>query len=775
MLKNSLAARIFLLVLAIVLVGQLILGALSLRETRSRALQHQQQQLDLAERVVSARLAQARGEAFLDVQLLARDPVIARALSSRVNEALQGQLSDSLRRSPARRVMLIRNPGSVLVDIGLDGAGAPVRAGYWSGALGPVFRVGRGSGFVEAGGQTVMWAGAPVAVDPTLAVVLLYPVGAMLAGEFNKVGLGVHLDFESGSAAQGARPQPVERLQRRLHLTGADSEALSVLLTIAGGSESALLKAAVLTWLPGFGAVLLASLLAALLLQGKVMEPLARLGMRLRAQTAGQLKPIGREFGSRGVGQIAGAFDELAVDIKRLEKQYQRAAFRDEDTGLPNRTLLQQRLSDAIQASRRTHIGLSLLLIGVEQFQGVNDSLGQSAAKALLVGLAERMRGRLREAEGMMEVAPSEVRTTLARVRDDQLAVLLPACDEEQAMHIAARLATLAEEEAVAYEGQWLQSRLRIGIAYCPDHAEDGESLHRAAELALAAARRSDGDCMPFTSALAREREVEISIVPWLHRALDEGQITLRYRPTVALQQQGQLLVEVMPRWDHPERGLVDPKSFVPTQDSTGMVDFLVRWEIDQALSQCVIWRNDGLQVQLSISLGMSEVGVADFPTFVIERLQSYGLTPDALSISVIDGRVADRSAVALQNLTVLDRFGVRLYIDQFGRELASLAYHRSLPLYGVKIDELFVSEMATDEAARHVVAAAVQTAHAVGWKALAKGVENADILQLLRGMSCDFAQGYYFGTPLTAIDFDSWLRHQARRFAGAESLATLA
>ena len=770
-LKNSLAARIILLVLTIVMAGQLAFGVLSVKESRSQAADAQQQMLDLAERIVSNRLGQARAEALLDVQQLARDPVLARALSSRVNEALQGQMNDALRRSSARRVMLVRNPGSVLVDIGLEGAGAPVRAGYWGSALSPMFRVGRGTGFVEAGGQTVMWGAGPIPIDPTLAVVLIYPLGSMLAQDFNKVGLAVHLDIASGAMAQSARGLPTERLQRRLYLSGADSEPISVLLTIAGGSSTTLYQQAVTQWLPAFGGALLLSLLAIALLYRPALEPVARLATRLRAQVAGQLKPIGNEFGRGGLGRVAGAFDELAGDITRLEKQYQRAAFRDEDTGLPNRTLLLQRMSDAVQASRRTHIGLSLLLIGIEQFQAVNDSLGQPAAKALLLGLAERMRTRLREAESMIEMTSTRIPTTLARVRDDQLAVLLPSCDGPQAIQVARRLVALAEEP-VAHEGQWIQSRLRIGVAHCPEHAEDAEALHRAAELALAAARRGDTDCEAFSPELAREREIEISIVPWLHRALDEGQITLRYRPTVALNQQGQLLVEVMPRWDHPERGLVDPKEFVPAQDSTGMVDFLVRWEIDQALGQCQVWRRDGLQVQLSISLGMAEIGVADLPTYLIERLQSYQLPPDALSLSVRDCRPDHRGASALQNLKVLDRFGVRLFLDQFGGDLHSLAFHRGLPLYGVKIDEQFVSAMAIDEAARHVVAAAVQTAHALGWRALAKGVENADTLQLLRGMACDLAQGYYFGTPLTAVDFDSWLSHQARRFTGAEALS---
>ncbi|MFT4101871.1 MAG: EAL domain-containing protein [Burkholderiaceae bacterium] len=765
MFRNSLTTRIVLLVLAIACAGQLILGLIFVRGMQQRASAAGQGQLDLAERVVIARVAQSRADAQGQADQLARDPVIARAYAQNLGDALVAQIQAALRRAGPSRALLARANGVVVADVPGPAAIAPVRSDYWRGAtLAQAFAAGRASGFVAAGGSTVMWTAVPAQFDPNLAIVIVQPIEVFIVAEFARVSVGAQLGLIDAGAA--ASPASAEPHVRRVFLDGSPAGPIAVELRVPTMSMVALLRESLRLWLPAFVIVDLLSVLAAFALCRLTLRPVAALREAIVAQTPDKLRPLEGPFAKGPLGELVAALNALIGQVRERDQSLLRTAFRDPLTSLPNRALLHERLTLALREARKTHRVLALLLIDIERFDAISDSLGAQVADAVVAAVAARLKSTLRPADKLMDVsAGRESHPALARVAGNRFAIVLPGCNGEQALQVAQRIGDVLRSP-IEHEHQEIECSISIGASAFPVHAQDAAGLVRAADIALRWARRSGERIKTFSPEQEREREFHTSMAIDLQKAMANGSLSLRYQPKIALGAGRSAMVEALARWQHPERGVVDPREFVPFAERMGLIGHLSRWAVEQGLTQLVAWRSAEVPVQLSINVSRYDVSSPQFASFVIERLQHHGLPPGALTIEINERALTRHSKEALACLQRLDQAGIKLGIDDFGAGYAALASLRELPVQHVKIDKRFVTQMARDRSAYVIVAAAIRLAHSLQWEAVAEGVEDAETMRMLRELDCDYAQGFYLGKPLQADDYLAWLRHQSRRFA---------
>jgi len=769
--SNSLTTRIVVLVLAVACAGQLVLGSIFVRGMQQRSLAAGQGQLDMAERVVVARVAQSRADALVQATLLARDPVMARAHAQNLGDALIGQLQAALRRAGPARALLVRANGMVVADVAGSAASAPIRIDYWRGTtLAQVFNAGRSSGFVAAGGSMVMWTAVPAQFDPNLAIVIVQPIEAFVVAEFSRVSVGAQLGLIEVQAATA--PVAADPHVRRVFLDGAEAGPVAVELRVPRLSMTELLRESLRLWLPAFLIVSLLSALAAYALCRVVLRPVGRVRQAIAAQAPDGLKPIDGRFGRDPLGQLVAVLNALIEQLRERDQSLRRAAFRDPLTSLPNHALLHERLTLALREARKTHRVLAMLLIDIERFEAISDSLGAQVADAVVAAAAARLKSMLRQADNLLDVSAGRAsHTALARVAGNRFAIVLPGCNGEQALQVAQRVGE-AFRSPIEHERQEIECTISIGAAAFPAHAEDAGGLVRAADIALRWARRSGERIKVFSPEQEREREFQTSMAIDLQKAMTNGSLSLRYQPKITLGAGRIAMAEALARWQHPERGSVDPREFVPFAERMGLIGRLSRWAIEQGLGQLVAWRSVGVPVQLAINVSRYDVSSPQFAAYVIERLRHHGLPSEALTIEISERALTQRSNEALACLRQLDEAGIKLGIDDFGAGYAALASLRELPVQHVKIDKRFVSQMARDRSAYVIVAAAIRLAHSLRWEAVAEGVEDAETMRLLRELGCDHAQGYYLGKPLQADDYLAWLRHQSRRFEHDGALA---
>jgi EAL domain-containing protein (putative c-di-GMP-specific phosphodiesterase class I) len=352
----------------------------------------------------------------------------------------------------------------------------------------------------------------------------------------------------------------------------------------------------------------------------------------------------------------------------------------------------------------------------------------------------------------------------VARLGADDFVIVMPDCTEAQAQRVAARVGD-ALGQPFAIDGQPTRINVHLGIASFPDHGQEPAVLLQAAETALLVGREGKRRISVFDVQLDSERERRMGLLTELRRALDGNELRLVYQPKVALTPDPQLRVEALVRWEHPERGLQNPADFIGFAERTGFIRELTGWVVDHSLRQIVKWRTQGMDVQVGVNLSAVDVRSADLATTIIERLRHYQLPAACLTVEISQAALELEDELILDCLRVLDRFGVKLALDDFTGGVQALALLDRLPVRTVKIERAMLSDLPKDQARQVLVKASIQLAHHKGLQVMAEGVEDAATLALLRTYGCDFAQGYYFGKPLASDALHAWVDHQMRRF----------
>ena len=416
----------------------------------------------------------------------------------------------------------------------------------------------------------------------------------------------------------------------------------------------------------------------------------------------------------------------------------------DELTGLPNRrafyTDVPGRLG-AVDAGRRS----ALLLLDLDRFKEVNDSLGHDVGDRLLVQVGVRLAGQLRATD------------LLARLGGDEFAVLLVNSGHDEAVLVAGKLrAALAEPFLL--EGITLHSSASMGIAVHPDQGNDLTSLMRKADMAMYKAKSTKSGHHVYRSDDDSHGDLRLRTLQELRSAIGDDELELHYQPKVDLATGNVQGVEALVRWNHPTRGLLLPEHFLDLVEEAGLMPGLTRIVLNKALDQAVLWRAQGEQLTVAVNLSASSLVDRDLPDRVGAMIASRGLPASVLTLEVTEEFLLNDRERARDILTRLRVLGVRIAVDDFGTGYSSLAYLRDLPIDELKLDQSFVFPMIDDERAATLVSSAIALAHSLGLQMVAEGVENSVAYNELVRFGCDSAQGYLVSRPVPAGELDVWL-----------------
>jgi diguanylate cyclase (GGDEF)-like protein len=430
---------------------------------------------------------------------------------------------------------------------------------------------------------------------------------------------------------------------------------------------------------------------------------------------------------------------------KQAESALEHQALHDALTDLPNRVLLHDRLQQAIRAAERSRASVALLVMDLDRFKEVNDTFGHHTGDQLLQQLGQRLGSVLRASD------------TIARLGGDEFAVLLPTASVEDARHIAERLLQVLEEP-FSLGGLQLEIDASIGIALSPDHGLDAETLLRRADVAMYVAKRSSTGHALYTADQDEHSPMRLAMVGELRRAIDQNELALYYQPKLSLASGQVTCVEALVRWDHPRHGMLGPDVFVPIAEQTGLIRPLARWVLDAALRQCNRWRQDGLDLSVAVNLSMRNLHDPEVVDMIRLLLLRWGIPPARLLVEITESSLMADAARAMEVLGRLRGMGVSVSIDDFGTGYSSLAYLKRLPVDELKIDKSFVEHVATDRNDAAIVRSTIGLAHDLGLSVVAEGIEDHQTLELLAGMGCDVAQGYFISRPLPVAALGDWL-----------------
>ncbi|KIF67836.1 phosphodiesterase [Streptomyces sp. AcH 505] len=436
----------------------------------------------------------------------------------------------------------------------------------------------------------------------------------------------------------------------------------------------------------------------------------------------------------------------LWIARARAEEQ-----LRDPLTGLPNRQWLLERTWSALEHAESIGARSALVLIDLDRFRSVNDTLGHLAGDRLLLQIADRLKLALpRGAEA-------------ARLGGDEFAVLLPTCDSTTSAQRVARHLVAELSSQLDLDGLTLVLEASAGVAVYPEHALDAEGLLRRADVAMYQAKRDRTGVEVYESKRDSNTPDRLGLLGDLRRALDAGEVELHYQPKVRFD--GQVAgLEALVRWVHPERGQVPPDEFIAIAESSGLMPYLTEYVLETALAQVARWRAQGLMVPVAVNVSPRDVHTPGFAGAVAARLARHGVPPAALQLEITEHVLLEDPQRAADTLAGLTGHGVKMSLDDFGTGYSSLVHLRRLPVSELKIDRSFVAKLAVDNEDAEIVRCTVDLAHSLGLVVVAEGVEDDETWERLRDLGCDAVQGWLVAAAMPPHETTAWLRARGER-----------
>jgi diguanylate cyclase len=436
------------------------------------------------------------------------------------------------------------------------------------------------------------------------------------------------------------------------------------------------------------------------------------------------------------------ATEELAA--KQAENEHQ--AMHDSLTGLPNRVMFQARLAEAIDAARLREGRIAVMLMDLDHFKEVNDTLGHHFGDQLLKEIGPRLSTVLRDDDIM------------ARLGGDEFGVLLPELpDDEVAFSIAGRL---LEElgEPVSVEGLALDVAGSLGIAIYPTHGQNAESLLRRADVAMYSAKEAGGGFETYSPRMDQHNPSRLTLVSQVRPALERGEFVMYFQPKVRLSDGRVAGAEALIRWNHPERGIVSPDEFIPLVEKTVLLRPLTTYVMEHVMRQWKVWAEDGMAIPLAINLSPRSLLDRGLPEEAASMLERFEMPASFLRMELTESFLMSDSGRSDAVLAELSKVGIALSIDDFGTGYSSLSYLKRLPIDEIKIDRSFVMDMHDDGDDFMIVRATVDLGKNLGLRVVAEGVEDRETFDRLADFGCDEAQGYYISRPMPLDEFGRWL-----------------
>jgi len=415
-------------------------------------------------------------------------------------------------------------------------------------------------------------------------------------------------------------------------------------------------------------------------------------------------------------------------------------------TDLPNRSLFSELLDKALEDAQRKEKTLAVLVMDLDRFKEVNDTLGHHIGDQMLQQVALR----LRDAFGWGEV--------IARLGGDEFAVCLLDVSEKDAVSHGQRLIQVLEQP-IPLSDLDIQVGTSVGIALFPSHGRTASLLLQRADVAMYHAKRQRAGLAVYSQEIDPNSVRRLAMLGELRHAIDSDELMLQFQPKIDGRTRVCSGVEALVRWNHPQHGLMLPAEFIGLAEETGLIRPLTRWVLDAALRQCVEWQNRGHRIPVAVNLSVRNLLDPKLADMVRARLKRWNVSPEFLELEITESDIMAEPERALRVLSSLDQMGIKLAVDDFGTGYSSLAYLKRLPVDEIKIDKSFVLGMTQDENDATIVDATIDLAHKLGLRVVAEGVEDLHTANLLGQLGCDFLQGYFISRPVSGDAFIEWLR----------------
>ena len=463
-------------------------------------------------------------------------------------------------------------------------------------------------------------------------------------------------------------------------------------------------------------------------------------------------------------GHLAIALENARlVDQLRAEAaEKAHRASQDALTGLPNRVSFQDRVHQTMETADGRWPA-AVLILGLDRFKEVNDTLGHQTGDGILAQIGDRLRGSLRPGD------------EVARLGGDEFAVLLPAVIDADSAVRTARELLAALERPFHVDDMDVDVSASVGIVLWPDHGRDAGLLLQRADLALDAAKTSQTAIEVYTSERDRTDPQRLGLVRDLRTAIEQGELAVHYQPKVDLETGRVQGVEALVRWHHHTRGFVPPDQFIPVAEHTGLIRPLTTFVLETAAQQCRVWRDAGLDLSVAVNLSARSLADLGLKAEVARVLAHAGLPARVLTLEITESTLMADIGRARTVLDDLSAMGIKLSVDDFGTGYSSLAYLKELPVDELKVDRSFVATLLSDPQDAAIVELMAGLGRSLGLTVVAEGVEDEPTLQRLRNLGCTTAQGYHLSRPLTAAALTTWIEEYHRAAphvpaAGAEA-----
>lgn len=436
----------------------------------------------------------------------------------------------------------------------------------------------------------------------------------------------------------------------------------------------------------------------------------------------------------------------MRQERRRAEETILRLAYTDPVTNLPNRVRFREEVLRAIEEARRNRSPLALLLMDLDRFREVNDTLGHSRGDILLCQVGMRLRSGLFASD------------IVARLGGDEFGILLPRIGQLGDVRRVVEKIQAVLQPPFVIEGVPIAVEASIGVATMPDHGDDADTLLQRADIAMYGAKSMASGYAVYATGDDPYSPERLALMAELREAIERDQLLLHFQPKVKILTRRVVGIEALVRWEHPRRGLLMPDRFIAAAERTGLIDPLTRWVLVDALSHCQDACREGMDLQVSVNLSARSLRDPQLVEMVEKALNATGAEPRRLTLEITESAIVLDPECAEQTLARLHGMGIRLSIDDFGTGYTSLGSIKRLPVDEVKIDKSFVSNMLADKMDEMVVRSVIEVGHNLGLEVVAEGVETIEALEVLAALRCDEAQGYFISRPQTYDALKEWL-----------------
>lgn len=764
------------LLAVVALTGLLLVNSASARFATAKT----ESELNVGERIFARLLEQKAQELSQSARVLAADFAFREAVATGDSPTIESTLENHGERIGASAMMYVRLDHEVLADT-LHPHGAARKFEY-ARLLERADSDGAAADIAVVSGRGLQLVAVPLRAPLRIGWVVL---GFAVDGEFARdlarlTGLDVSI-----FSAQTGNDQPIWRL---LASTVSQSEASQLaaqindlsktdlpVLNSAGAAQQvrvvrltrmddrlviAVLHRSLADALSGFDTLrktLLALTLAALLvaifgsiaISLNITRPLSDLAAAAARMETGDYSTRVIVNRHDEIATLASSLNHMQVCIAEREQQVLVLAYQDPLTGLANRARFSQQLAAALDRARADATEVAVIMMDLDRFKYVNDSLGHSVGDHVLGEVARRL----------LQTCPFA--QCVSRLGGDEFAVLLTGTAAEN-VSLTARTITQTLEQPVVFDNQPLDVGASLGIAQYPQHGTDAQTIVRNADIAMYVAKRNKSGTVMYDPDYDSTQRAHLFMLGELRRAVERNELRLVYQPKASLSSANINSVEALIRWAHPERGQISPADFIPFAEHTGYIKVITRWVLNEAMRQCGEWLRRGIRLQVAVNISAKDLMNRELPEQVGALLQAHGVPPALLCLEITESGFMEDPAHAQKVLDCLAAMGLKLAIDDYGTGYSSLSYIMRLPVQELKIDRSFVSGMVGNEDLFTIVRSTIDLGHNLGMKVVAEGVENRSGWDLLRTLGCDDAQGYFLSKPLEADALVRWLREES-------------